>query len=128
LLACFATPFAWITGELGLSTVADEVEQQNLFSRIMTELKGRGWARSAIDHFHAWHLSAMALAAVAGSGRRQFGYCAGAQLNTISPASLHKTFAWRATEIRARDRRRRPGEWVMCALPARDGGRQHALS
>jgi hypothetical protein len=57
LLACFATPFAWITGELGLSKIVCEVERQNVFSRVMTELKARGWARSETDRFYTWALT-----------------------------------------------------------------------
>jgi hypothetical protein len=56
-LNCFAIPHAWVSGERGLVTITSEVDHQKGFSRIMADLKSRGWARSAIDHFHAWALA-----------------------------------------------------------------------
>jgi len=46
---CFALPYAFITGERGLSVTADEGAHQGFFSRLAIDLKARGWARSAID-------------------------------------------------------------------------------
>ena len=51
---CFALPYAWVTGDRGLTTVANEGAHQTGFSRIMIDLKERGWARSAIDRFKAF--------------------------------------------------------------------------
>ncbi|MGH7843214.1 MAG: DUF6841 family protein [Candidatus Binataceae bacterium] len=48
---CFALPYGWVTGERGLTVTADEGAHQSFFSRIMIDLKARGWARSAIDRF-----------------------------------------------------------------------------
>ena len=51
---CFALPYAWVTGDRGLITVADEGAHQRGFGRIVIDLKERGWARSAIDRFKAF--------------------------------------------------------------------------
>jgi hypothetical protein len=54
LLDCFAVPYAWVTGERGLGTVDSETDHQRAFSRIMIDIKARGWARSAIDQLRIW--------------------------------------------------------------------------
>jgi ketosteroid isomerase-like protein len=54
---CFALPYAWVTGERGLSTVADEGAHKNGFGRIMADLKARGWVRSGVDLFKAFALA-----------------------------------------------------------------------
>ncbi|HXD91547.1 MAG TPA: hypothetical protein VNU00_10870 [Candidatus Binataceae bacterium] len=54
---CFALPYAWVTGERGLTTVANEGDHQSGFSRVMINLKERGWVRSAIDRFKAFVLA-----------------------------------------------------------------------
>jgi len=51
---CFALPYAWVTGDKGLMTVANEGAHQSGFSRIMIDLKERGWARSGVDRFKAY--------------------------------------------------------------------------
>jgi hypothetical protein len=53
----FAYPYAWITGSRGLGQCATESEHQRGFGKIMADLKGRGWARSGIDHLTAWALA-----------------------------------------------------------------------
>jgi len=51
---CFAMPYGWVNGEKGLGAVADEGAHQGFFSRIMIDLKARGWARSGIDQLKMW--------------------------------------------------------------------------
>jgi hypothetical protein len=50
----FAIPYAFVTGERGLMTTASEGDHQNAFSRIMLDIKNRGWARSGIDKLKTW--------------------------------------------------------------------------
>ena len=56
-LACFGLPYAWVTGERGLSITGSESDHQSGFSRIMIDVKSRGWARSAIDQLKTWALA-----------------------------------------------------------------------
>jgi len=53
----FAFPYAWITGEGGISTCANESDHQCWLGRIMGTLKERGWNRSAIDRMRAWPMA-----------------------------------------------------------------------
>ncbi|MBV8453533.1 MAG: nuclear transport factor 2 family protein [Deltaproteobacteria bacterium] len=53
----FAYPYAWITGRHGLSQFATEGDHQRSFSKIMADLKERGWARSDIDQLKGWALA-----------------------------------------------------------------------
>jgi hypothetical protein len=53
----FAYPYAWVTGRHGLSQCATESDHQRSFGRIMTDLKERGWARSAVDAIKTWALA-----------------------------------------------------------------------
>ncbi|HLW71948.1 MAG TPA: hypothetical protein VKS22_15145 [Candidatus Binataceae bacterium] len=48
---CFALPYAWVSGERGLTLTSDEGAHQRFFSSITIDLKARGWARSAVDRF-----------------------------------------------------------------------------
>jgi len=50
----FAFPYAWVSGERGLSTCNSEADHQRFFSKIMIDLKARGWVRSGIDRLTAW--------------------------------------------------------------------------
>jgi hypothetical protein len=56
-LNCFAIPYGWVSGERGLSVVANEGDHQKSFSRIMLDIKQRGWARSAIDRLKTWAMA-----------------------------------------------------------------------
>jgi ketosteroid isomerase-like protein len=56
-LACFAIPYAWVTGERGLLVTTTEADHQKGFSRIMLDIKQRGWARSGIDRLKTWALA-----------------------------------------------------------------------
>lgn len=53
-LDCFAIPYAWVSGDRGLSTVTSEIDHQKAFSRIMIEIKSRGWVRSTVDRMSTW--------------------------------------------------------------------------
>ena len=53
----FAFPYAWITGEGGISTCANEGDHQRWLGRIMSALKERGWSRSGIDRMRAWPMA-----------------------------------------------------------------------
>jgi hypothetical protein len=57
VLACFGIPYGWLTGERGLTVIASEGDHQNGFSRLMLELKQRGWARSGVDLLKTWPLA-----------------------------------------------------------------------
>jgi ketosteroid isomerase-like protein len=50
----FAYPYAWVTGERGLTACANDSDHQRWTSKMMIALKGRGWARSEIDGLKAW--------------------------------------------------------------------------
>ena len=54
---CFATPYATVSGDRGLTTVANDADHRNGFRRTMVVLKKRGWARSDIDSIKAWALA-----------------------------------------------------------------------
>jgi len=51
---CFAHPYAMVSGERGLATVANDDANRKSFGGVMTALKKRGWARSGIDSITAW--------------------------------------------------------------------------
>jgi ketosteroid isomerase-like protein len=53
-LDCFAIPYAWVSGERGLTSTTTELDHQKAFSRVMIDIKARGWARSTIERFTAW--------------------------------------------------------------------------
>ncbi len=55
-LDCFAIPYAWVSGEHGLTVTSSESDHQRGFSKLMIGLKERGWARSAIDLLKTWAL------------------------------------------------------------------------
>jgi hypothetical protein len=50
----FSYPYAFVSGERGLSACANESDHQRFFGKIMIDLKARGWVRSAIDSLKAW--------------------------------------------------------------------------
>src|SRR6516162_8073521 len=54
---CFGYPYAWITGARGLAQCATESDHQRNFAKIISDLKERGWVRSAVDQFKAWPLA-----------------------------------------------------------------------
>jgi hypothetical protein len=54
---CFGYPYAWITGGRGLGQCATESDHQRNFAKIISDLKERGWARSAVDQLRAWPLA-----------------------------------------------------------------------
>lgn len=51
---CFAQSYGMLSGERGLTTVANDENHRNSFKRTMVSLKQRGWARSGIDRVKAW--------------------------------------------------------------------------
>lgn len=53
--ACFANPYAVISGERGIMTIGNE--NRDSFARTMKVLKERGWKRSDIDGIQAWALA-----------------------------------------------------------------------
>jgi hypothetical protein len=55
--ACFAIPYGTVSGERGLTTIANDADHRNGFRRSMAVLKQRGWARSDIDNVKAWALA-----------------------------------------------------------------------
>jgi hypothetical protein len=55
-LGCFELPYSWISGERGLTVTRTEEAHQQAFSRIMLDIKQRGWARSEIDRLKTWAL------------------------------------------------------------------------
>ena len=57
VLACFAIPYGWVTGERGLTVITNEGDHQSGFGGLMVELRQRGWARSGIDLLKTWALA-----------------------------------------------------------------------
>lgn len=55
-LDCFGIPYAWVTGEHGLTVTSSENDHQRGFSKLMIALKERGWTRSGIDLLKTWAL------------------------------------------------------------------------
>jgi len=53
----FAYPYAWVTGGRGLGQCTTESDHQRSFTKIIADLKGRGWVRSGIDQLKAWPLA-----------------------------------------------------------------------
>jgi ketosteroid isomerase-like protein len=53
----FAFPYAWISGEGGISLCANESDHQRWLGRVMSALKERGWSRSGIDRMRAWPMA-----------------------------------------------------------------------
>ncbi|HVN28529.1 MAG TPA: hypothetical protein VMT64_08595 [Candidatus Binataceae bacterium] len=53
----FTHPYAVISGERGVTSVADEQSHRKSFERSMVTLRGRGWVRSGIDSIKAWSLA-----------------------------------------------------------------------
>jgi hypothetical protein len=51
---CFAHPYAMVSGERGLATVANDEANRKSFGATMTALKKSGWVRSGIDSIKAW--------------------------------------------------------------------------
>lgn len=54
---CFAHPYAVVSGERGVVTVANDEDHRKSFGRTMTALKQRGWVRSGIDRLKAWAIA-----------------------------------------------------------------------
>jgi hypothetical protein len=54
---CFAHPYAAVSGDRGLLSIANDDEHRKSFLRGMTALKQRGWARSGINSIKAWALA-----------------------------------------------------------------------
>jgi hypothetical protein len=52
--ACFAHPYAMVSGERGLAPVANDEANRKNFGLTMTTLKKSGWVRSGIDSIKAW--------------------------------------------------------------------------
>jgi hypothetical protein len=57
VVGCFAIPYGWVTGERGLAAITNEGDHRNGFSRLMLELRQRGWVRSGINLLKTWALS-----------------------------------------------------------------------
>jgi hypothetical protein len=53
----FGYPYAWISGSRGISQCATESDHQRSFTKIIADLKDRGWVRSGIDQLKAWPLA-----------------------------------------------------------------------
>jgi ketosteroid isomerase-like protein len=53
----FAYPYAWITGGRGLGQCATESDHQRSFTKIIADLKERGWVRSDIDQLKTWPMA-----------------------------------------------------------------------
>lgn len=51
---CFAHPYAAVSGERGVATVANDDANRKNFGGVMTALRKRGWKRSGIDSIKAW--------------------------------------------------------------------------
>ena len=54
---CFAQPYAMVSGERGLATVASDADNRKNFSRTMAAIKQSGWVRSGIDRITAWAMA-----------------------------------------------------------------------
>jgi len=54
--AYFANPYAMLSSERGLTTVANDENHRAGARRTMAQLRERGWVRSGIDSIHAWAL------------------------------------------------------------------------
>ena len=54
---CFCYPHAVLTGEQGMLMTTTAADHQRFHAKIMTDLHGRGWGRSGIDHLQVWPLS-----------------------------------------------------------------------
>jgi hypothetical protein len=52
---CFANPYAAVSGERGITTIAND--NRDSFARTMKTLKERGWMRSDIDRLKTWALA-----------------------------------------------------------------------
>jgi hypothetical protein len=57
LVACFAHPYAAISGSRGFVPVAGVEEHRKSLLRAMLALKTRGWVRSEIDSVNTWPLN-----------------------------------------------------------------------
>jgi hypothetical protein len=53
----FASPHAMVSGERGLTTVANDENHRAAFRRMIATLKERGWAHSGIDSIKAWPMA-----------------------------------------------------------------------
>jgi ketosteroid isomerase-like protein len=53
----FCYPYAWVTGERGLTVCANESDHQRWFGQMMVGIKDRGWVRSGSDRLNAWALA-----------------------------------------------------------------------
>jgi len=54
---CFDYPYAWVSGERGLTACSSESDNQTFVSQMMIGLKGRGWLRSQTDRLQAWPMA-----------------------------------------------------------------------
>jgi len=50
-------PFAWVSGERGLTVTASEADNQRGVGQIFAGIRSRGWARSVTDRMTAWALA-----------------------------------------------------------------------
>lgn len=50
-------PFAFVSGERGLTVTANESDHQRGTAHIYSAIKSRGWARSQTDRMSAWALA-----------------------------------------------------------------------
>jgi hypothetical protein len=51
---CFSHPYAMVSGERGLATVANDEANRKSFGGTMMALKKSGWVRSGIDSINTW--------------------------------------------------------------------------
>lgn len=53
----FAFPWAWVSGGRGLDVCNNEADTRQLFGRVISDIKARGWVRSGIVRLVAWPLA-----------------------------------------------------------------------
>lgn len=57
IAALYHRPHAQVTGDIGLSLVTDDAEQQELYEFVMAALDDLGWSRTEIDDLWIWPVS-----------------------------------------------------------------------
>lgn len=62
-------PHAQVIGEMGLSIVNDDADQQGWYEFVMAYLDDQGWERTEVDHMWVWPLSPTLAQLVAGVTR-----------------------------------------------------------
>jgi hypothetical protein len=57
IAALYHRPHAQVIGDIGLSVVTDDTEQQQWYELVMAYLDDQGWGRTEIDELWIWPLS-----------------------------------------------------------------------